>query len=84
MKARISPNLSPNRELWHQQTVHNWIKFQSNDVERECEPKSTPSEVGDDQWALIEPLIPIRLGGRFRKTEAREVVDTFLYLLRTG
>jgi transposase len=43
-----------------------------------------PSDVTDEQWALLEPLIPVYRGGRPRKTRLRDVVDAILYLLRTG
>lgn len=43
-----------------------------------------PSDVTDEQWALIEPLIPVYSGGRVRKTDLRDVVDAIFYLLRTG
>src|SRR5262245_46621993 len=44
-----------------------------------------PSDLTDEQWALIEPYIPTALpGGRPRKTDVRDVVDAILYILRTG
>ena len=44
-----------------------------------------PSDVTDEQWALIEPHITAAPpGGRPRKTDMRDVVDAILYLLRTG
>src|SRR5919109_5256253 len=43
-----------------------------------------PSDVTDEQWALIKPLIPVYPGGRPRKTDVRDVLDAILYLLRTG
>jgi transposase len=43
-----------------------------------------PSDVTDEQWALIEPIIPVYPGGRPRKTDVRDVLDAILYLLRTG
>jgi transposase len=43
-----------------------------------------PSDVTDEQWALIEPHIPVYPGGRPRKTEVRDVLDAVLYILRTG
>ncbi len=45
---------------------------------------SYPSDVTDEQWALIEPLIPVHPGGRPRKTNLRDVLDAILYLLRTS
>ena len=46
--------------------------------------ESYPSDVTDEQWGLIEPLIPVKPGGRPRKTGMRGVVDGILYILRTG
>jgi putative transposase len=43
-----------------------------------------PSDVTDEQWALIEPLIPVYPGGRPRTTNLRDVLDATFYLLRTG
>src|SRR5437868_8754685 len=43
-----------------------------------------PSDVTDEQWALVEALIPVYPGGRPRKTSVRDVLDAILYVLRTG
>ena len=43
-----------------------------------------PSDVTDEQWALIEPHIPVYPGGRPRKTDVRDVVNAVFYILRTG
>jgi transposase len=43
-----------------------------------------PSDVTDEQWALIEPHIPVYPGGRPRTTDVRDVLDAVLYILRTG
>jgi putative transposase len=43
-----------------------------------------PSDVTDEQWALIEPHIPVYPGGRPRKTDMRDVLDAVFYILRTG
>src|SRR5437667_2331008 len=46
--------------------------------------QSYPSDVTDEQWASIEPHIPVYPGGRPRKTDLRDVVDAIFYLVRTG
>ena len=46
--------------------------------------QSYPSDVTDEQWALLEPHIPVYPGGRPRTTDLREVVDAVFYVLRTG
>jgi transposase len=43
-----------------------------------------PSDVTDEQWALVAPLIPVYPGGRRRKTSTRDVLDGIFYVLRTG
>jgi transposase len=43
-----------------------------------------PSDVTGEQWALIEPHIPVYTGGRPRTTDVRDVLDAVLYILRTG
>jgi transposase len=46
--------------------------------------KPYPSDLTDDQWDLIKPLIPINRVGRPRKVEMREVLNTILYQSRSG
>src|SRR5437660_7610798 len=43
-----------------------------------------PSDLTDEQWALVKPRIPVYPGGRPRKTSMRDVVDAIFYILRTG
>lgn len=44
-----------------------------------------PSDLTDEQWELIAPLIPpAEPGGRPRRVEMREVVNGVLYLSRHG
>jgi putative transposase len=49
--------------------------------------KPYPSDVTDQQWALVEPLIPpsrTQRGGRPREVDMREVLNTSLYQNRRG
>jgi len=47
--------------------------------------KAYSSDLTDAQWAVIEPLIPAcKHGGRPREVNIREVLNTILYLNRTG
>lgn len=47
--------------------------------------KPYPSDLTDEQWRTIEPLIPCaEPGGRHRSVNMREVVNGIVYLLRTG
>ena len=46
---------------------------------------SYPSDLTDQEWPLLEPLIsPAKPGGHPRTTDMREVINTILYLDRTG
>jgi putative transposase len=47
--------------------------------------KPYPSDLTDDQWALIEPLLPKAWpGGRPRTADMREVVNALMYRTREG
>jgi transposase len=44
-----------------------------------------PSDTSDEQWEVIEPLLPpVNTGGRPEKHPRRAVVDAILYVVRTG
>jgi transposase len=44
-----------------------------------------PSDTTDEQWAVIEPLLPpVRTGGRPEKHPRRAIVDAILYVVRAG
>ena len=44
-----------------------------------------PSDLTDDEWALVEPLIPpAKRGGDKRTVIMREVVNGLMYVLSTG
>lgn len=42
------------------------------------------SDVTDEQWALIEPLIPVYEWGRPRELDMRRVVNAIFYIDKTG
>lgn len=46
--------------------------------------RSYPSDLTDEQWALIEPMVPVKPGGRPAKHPRRRIVEAILYLNRTG
>jgi putative transposase len=49
------------------------------------ERKPYPSDLTDEQWAVLEPLMPpARPGGRPRQTDMREVVNALFYHTREG
>ncbi len=44
-----------------------------------------PSDLTDEEWALVEPLIPLgKQGGGKRTVILREVVNGLMYILSTG
>ncbi len=44
-----------------------------------------PSDLTDEEWSLIEPLIPpAKHGGRKREVVVREVMNGVMYVLSTG
>ncbi|GAB3125273.1 hypothetical protein GCM10027256_22610 [Novispirillum itersonii subsp. nipponicum] len=44
-----------------------------------------PSDLTDDEWALVEPLLPrAKRGGRQRTVDVREVLNGVFYVLMSG
>jgi transposase len=59
----------------------------SNEQRKKHKPRGGryPSDVSDEEWAIIEPMIPLaRTGGRKRETDTREVFNAIRYVDRTG
>lgn len=49
------------------------------------EGKRYPSDLTDDEWAILGPLLPpSKPGGRPRSADMREVVNAIFYVLRGG
>jgi len=46
--------------------------------------KAYPSDLTDDQWAILEPLIPVHRVGRPRQVDMREVLNAIFYVTRSG
>ena len=47
--------------------------------------KSYPTDLTDERWALVRPLLPkAKPGGRPRSVDLREVLDGVLYVVRGG
>jgi putative transposase len=46
--------------------------------------KPYPSDLTDEQWQIIEPLIPVSRVGRPREVEMREVLNAIFYQARSG
>ena len=44
-----------------------------------------PCDVTDEQWAVLEPLVPVaKSGGRPRAASARQIINAILYIIRGG
>ena len=44
-----------------------------------------PSDLTDEEWALVKPLIPpAKRGGNKRRVDVRAIVDGLMYILSTG
>jgi putative transposase len=47
--------------------------------------KPYPSDLTNDQWAILKPLIPpAKTGGRRRTVDMREVMNAIFYVLKSG
>jgi putative transposase len=57
-------------------------------VQKSHRRKKYPSDLTDEQWAILGPMIPSAKqniqGGRPRKVDMREVLNTLFYLNRSG
>ena len=57
-------------------------------VKKDRSRKQYPSDLTDEQWAIVEPMIPPAKqsprGGRPRQVDMREVLNTLFYLNRSG
>lgn len=48
-------------------------------------PQRYPTDLTDDEWRVLEPLVPAaKPGGRPRSTDPREVLNAVRYVLRSG
>jgi putative transposase len=49
------------------------------------ERKAYPSDLSDEEWEILEPLIPpAKSGGRPREVAMREVMNGIFYVLKSG
>ena len=54
-------------------------------VEYRCSPARYPSDLTDEEWALIGPLLPpAKPGGRPRSTNLRDVMEGILHIASSG
>ena len=50
-----------------------------------CPREAYSTDLTDDQWQLLEPLVPAaKGGGRHAKYERREIVNALFYLTKNG
>ena len=50
-----------------------------------CPRKAYSTDLTDDQWQLLEPLVPAaKRGGRPAKYERREIINALLYVTKNG
>lgn len=47
-------------------------------------PARYPSDLTDEQWALVEPMVRVKPGGRPADHPRRRIVDAILYVNRSG
>ena len=61
------------------------IQYLKNEEVKITSNKIYPSDLTNEQWGIIEPLIPeAKPNGRPRTVDIRNVVDAILYICRTG
>ncbi len=57
-------------------------------VQKDLQRRKYPSDLTDEQWAILGPMLPPAKqhprGGRPRKVNMREVLNTLFYLNRSG
>src|SRR5919201_1767357 len=50
-----------------------------------AERKPYPSDLTDEEWRILKPLVPpVEWGGRRADPARREIINAILYVLRTG
>lgn len=61
------------------------IQYLKNEEVKITSNKIYPSDLTNEQWGIIEPLIPeAKPNGRPRTVDIRNVIDAILYICRTG
>lgn len=51
---------------------------------RSSSPARYPSDLTDEQWHLIAPMVPVKPGGRPTIHSRRRIIEAILYVNRTG
>ncbi len=74
----VQAETGPRRKLREQPSAPRSAK-------RELSCQRYPSDLTDQEWAILEPLIPAaKPGGRPRTVDMREVINAIFYVDRTG
>ena len=85
--ARCSPAQAPADKFAQGNTVSTSERREPvpPNVNRQLSAQGYPSDLTEQEWAILQPLIPpAKPGGRPRSTDMRAVVNAILYLDRTG
>ena len=60
------------------------VETEASEAKAAPEESSHPSDLTDDEWERIKPLVPVtKAGGRPGKYDKREIVNAILYHLKT-
>jgi transposase len=86
--AGASPALVPESTRTHENTLPVRARRKQSFPPKASHERSSrcyPSDLTDQEWAILEPLIPAaKEGGRRRTTDMRNVLNAILYVDRTG
>ena len=62
-----------------------WMRFTRPLAIMPSADQVSVSDLSDDEWARVEPMIPpARRGGNKRRVDVREVMNGIMYILSTG
>ena len=87
LSARSSPAQAPQGKLaqGNRGSAREQREPSPPKVNREPSSQGYPSDLTDQEWAMLEPLIPqAKPGGRPRTVDMRAVLNALLYVDRTG
>ena len=89
VKATSSPAPTPESLRIHEETVPVRQRRKQPPQKRPTPQKRSsrgyPSDLTEQEWAILEPLIPpAKVGGHPRTTDMREVLNALFYVDRTG
>jgi transposase len=89
VKAISSPAGTPGSLRMHEETVHMRQRRKQPSLPRAMPQKRSsrgyPSDLTEQEWAILEPLIPpAKAGGHPRTTNMREVLNALFYVDRSG